>query len=358
VTTLSGPAAYIGQDIRDGFLLATELDSGKLGGVPVEVLVNDDAQKPGQAKQIVDRLIKNDAVKLFTGIVFSNIAGAVVPDVVDAGGLYVSANAAPSNLAGKDCHPNYFVIPWQNDSLHESAGQAATELGYKRAFILAPNYQGGKDAIEGFKRYFKGEIFGEIYTRLDQTDYAAEMAQIRAAKPDMVFQFHPGGLGIAFIRQYQQAGLLQSTPMVLSIAMDQTILKAVGESALGIYVTSHWNSDLPTEENKKFVDAWTKKYNRVPTWYASQGYETALAIGAALKGANGKVDDVAAFRRTLMAADLDLPRGKLKLNNNQHPIEDWYLTRIEKEPEGALVIKTQRKVFTAHKDNFAAQCKL
>lgn len=358
VTTLSGPAAYIGQDIRDGFLLAAELEGGKLGGVAVEVLVHDDAQKPGQAKQLVDRLIKNDGVKLFTGIVFSNIAGAVVPDVVDVGGLYVSANAAPSTLAGKACHPNYFVIPWQNDSLHESAGQAATELGYKRAFILAPNYQGGKDAIEGFKRFFKGEIAGELYTRLDQTDYAAEMAQIRAAKPDVVFQFHPGGLGITFIRQYQQAGLLESTPMVLSIAMDQTILKAVGEAALGVYVTSHWNGDLPTEANRKFMEAWTKKYNRVPTWYASQGYETALAIGATLSATGGKVDDPAAFRRAMLAADVDLPRGKLKLNNNQHPIEDWYLTRIEKGPEGAPIIKTQRKVFTAHADSFASQCKL
>lgn len=358
VTTLSGPAGYIGQDIRDGFTLAAELEGGKLGGVPVEVLVNDDGLKPGQAKQAVERLIKNDGVKLFTGIVFSNVAVAVVPDVIEASGIFVSANAAPSTLAGKDCSPNYFVIPWQNDSLHESAGQAATDLGYKRAFILAPNYQGGKDAMAGFKRYFTGTVVGEVYTRLDQTDYAAEMAQIRAANPDVVFQFHPGGLGITFLRQYQQAGLLQSTPMVLSIAMDQTVLKAVGDAAIGVYVTTHWNSDLANEANKKFMEAWTKKYGRVPTWYASQGYETALAIGAALKGTGGKVDDAKAFRQAMVSAGVDLPRGKLKLNNNNHPIQDWYLTRIEKGPDGAPAIKTQRKIFTARADSFASQCKL
>ena len=202
---------------------------------PFRLIVEDDGFKPGQGKQVADRFLKTENIKLFTGIVFSNIAGATVPDILDAGAIYVSPNAAPSNFAGKECHKNYYVVSWQNDSLHESAGQNATNLGYKRIFILAPNYQAGKDALAGFKRLFKGEIVGEVYTRLDQTDYAPEMAQIRAAKPDAVFQFHPGGLGIAFIRQYQQAGLLGTIPMVVaSPSIDVVILKAVGEAALGI----------------------------------------------------------------------------------------------------------------------------
>jgi branched-chain amino acid transport system substrate-binding protein len=358
VTTLSGPAAYIGQDIRDGFQLAIEVEGGKLGGFPVEVSVNDDLLKPGQAKQIMDRLLKNEGVKLFTGIVFSNVAAAVVPDVLDAGGLYVSANAAPSVFAGKNCHANYFVVPWQNDSLHESAGQAATEIGYKKAFVLAPNYQGGKDAIDGFKRYFKGEVVGELYTRLDQTDYAAEMAQVRAAKPDVVFQFHPGGNGIAFLRQYQQAGLLGSIPMVLSVAMDQVVLKAVGDAALGVYVTAHWNADLENEANKTFMNVWSKKYGRTPTWYASQGYDTALAIAATLKTTGGRIDDAGAFRKAMLKADFQSTRGKFKFNNNQHPVQDWYLIKIEKDDRGQPFMKTQRKVFTDHADAYAGQCNL
>src|SRR5262249_8947343 len=228
--------------------------------------VEDDGLKPGQGKQIAERLLKNDKVRLFTGIVFSNVALAVVPEVLDSGAIYVSPNAAPSNFAGKDCHENYFVVSWQNDSLHESAGQNATNLGYKRAFILAPNYQAGKDALEGFKRYFKGEIVGEVYTRLDQTDFAPEMAQIRAANPDFVFQFHPGGLGIAFLRQYQQAGLADRIPMVVaSPSMDQVTLDAVGGVALGVNVSSQWNSDFNNPANQKFVEAWRKTYNRPPT---------------------------------------------------------------------------------------------
>jgi len=358
ITTLSGPGGYLGQDIRDAFKLAIDMEGGKLGGVPVELMVEDDGLKPGQGKQIAEKMLKTDGIKIMTGIVFSNVAGATVPDIVDSGALYVSPNAAPSNFAGKECNENYFVIAWQNDSLHESAGQYATNLGYKKAFILAPNYQAGKDALTGFKRLFKGEVVGEVYTRLDQTDFAPEMAQIKAANPDVVFQFHPGGLGIAFMRQYQQAGLLGQVPMVLAApSADATTLKAVGDAALGVNVTSHWNSDFDNPANKKFMEAWTKAYNRVPTYYASQGYDTALAIASALKATGGKTD-VPALRTALAKADFQSVRGAFKFGKNQHPVQDWYALKVEKGADGAPVLKTVGKVLSNHSDVYAKDCKL
>lgn len=359
VTTLSGPGGYLGQDVRDAFNLAIELEGGKLGGAPVQLLVEDDALKPGQAKEIAERFMKTERVKLLTGIIFSNVAGAVVPDILDNGGVYVSPNAGPSNFAGKECHKNYFVVSWQNDTLHESAGQNATNLGYKKAVVLAPNYQAGKDAIAGFKRFFKGEVAGEIYTRLDQTDFAAEMAQIRAAKPDVVFQFHPGGLGIAFARQYAQAGLLSEVPMVVAApSLDSVILKAIGDAALGVNISSHWNSDLPNEANKKFVAEFQKKYGRMPTYYASQGYDTALAIAAALKATGGKVDDVNAFSAAMRKADFQSVRGSFKFGPNQHPVHDWYSLKVEKGGDGQLAIVTKGKVLQSHGDFYAKDCKI
>ncbi|SED92942.1 amino acid/amide ABC transporter substrate-binding protein, HAAT family [Rhizobiales bacterium GAS188] len=359
ITTLSGPGGYLGQDIRDGFQLAIDAEGGKLGGVPVQVIVEDDDLKPGQAKQIAERLIQNEKVKLFTGIVFSNVAGATVPDILDAGDIYVSPNAAPSGFAGKDCNKNYFVVSWQNDALHEAGGQLATELGYKRAFILAPNYQAGKDALAGFKRYFKGEIVGEIYTKLDQTDFAAEMAQIRAANPDMVFQFHPGGLGIAFMRQYQQAGLGAKIPMVVAEpSADQVILNAVGEASVGLAVAAHWNYDFDNPANTKFVAAWKAKYNRPLTYYAAQGYDTGLAYAAALKATGGKIDDMEAFRLALAKADFQSVRGAFKFGPNQHPIQDWYALRVEKGADGKPLLKTLRKIMSNQGDSYSAQCKL
>ena len=361
ITTLSGPAGYLGADIRDGFQLAIELEGGKLGGVPIQLVVEEDGLKPGQGKQIADRMLKTDGIKLFTGIVFSNVAGAVVPDVLDAGAIYVSPNAGPSNFAGKDCHKNYFVVSWQNDALHESAGQQATNLGYKRAFILAPNYQAGKDSLAGFKRFFKGEIVGEVYTRLDQTDFAPEMAQIRAAKPDVVFHFHPGGLGIAFTRQYQQAGLLGTMPMVVPFAsLDVNILKAIGEAGLGLNSSTFWNTDFDNPANKKFMAEWAKKYgaDRVPTWYSAEGYDTALAIGAALKAVKGDLKDTEKFRQAMLKADFTSIRGKFKFGPNQHPIQDWYATKVEKAADGKLIIKTGGKIFEDHGDAYAKDCKL
>lgn len=359
ITTLSGPAGYLGQDIRDGFKLAIDMEGGKLGGVPVELVVEDDGLKPGQGKQIAERFLSEEGVKLFTGIVFSNVAGATIPDIVDSGAFYVSPNAAPSNLAGKECNENYFVVSWQNDSLHESAGQNATNLGYKKAFVLAPNYQAGKDAIAGFKRFFKGEIVGEIYTRLDQTDFAAELAQVRAAKPEVVFQFHPGGLGITFLRQYAQAGLVDEIPMVVAEpSMDGVTLAAVGDAAIGLNVSSHWNSDFDNAANKTFMDAWNKTYNRPVTYYSSQGYDAALLFASALKATGGKIDDAEAFRAALRKADFASVRGKFAFGPNQHPVQDWFALKVEKGADGKPMLKTIGEVFKDHGDVYAAECKM
>ena len=359
ITTLSGPGGYLGQDIRDAFQLALDAEGGKLGGVPVQLLIEDDGLKPGQAKQIAERFMKTDGVKLFTGIVFSNVAVAVVPDIVDNGAIFVSANAGPSNFAGKDCHKNYFVMSWLTDTMQGSAGQNATSLGYKRAFVLAPNYAAGKDAIEGFKRFFKGEIIGEVYTRLDQTDFAPEMARIRAANPDVVFQFHPGGLGIAFLRQYQQAGLLGKVPMALAQpSIDHAALKTIGEAALGIDVSGHWNADFDNPVNKTFVESFTKKYGRTPTMYAAQGYDTAIAMASALKAVGGKIEDADGFRAAMLKADYQLTRGAFRFGKNQHPVQDWFAMKVERDGSGNPVIKTREKILSNYGDPYAADCKL
>jgi branched-chain amino acid transport system substrate-binding protein len=357
ITTLSGPGGYTGADVRDGMLLAARNDM--LGGVKVRFVAEDDGLKPAQAKQIANRYLKTDGIRLFTGIMFSNVLEAVAPDVLDEGGIYVSPNAAPSGFAGKNCHRNYYVCSWQNDSLHESAGQYATRLGHKRMYVLAPNYPAGKDAITGFRRFFKGEVVGETYTRLDQTDYAPEMAQIRAADPDAVFQFHPGGLGIAFIRQYQQAGLVGKIPMVLAApSLDSTTLAAVGEVALGMDVTSHWNADFDNPANREFVAAFQDRFKRLPTNYASQAYDTALAIGAALKATGGEIKDTERFRTAMLKADFASVRGRFRFGPNQHPVQDWFGLRAEKDAGGKLALATKGKVLSDHGDAYAALCRL
>ena len=355
ITTLSGGGSSLGIDIRDGFALAVKQGGGKLGGQTVELMIEDDARKPDKAKQIADKFIKRDKVDILTGIVWSNLALAVVPSAVKSGVFYISPNAGPSQLAGKLCNANYFNVAWQNDNLHEAMGEFVSSQGMKKAYILAPNYPAGKDALAGFKRFYKGELAGETFTKLGQKDYAAELAAIRDAKPDSVFFFLPGGMGIAFMKQYAQSGI--DTPVFgPAFSFDQGILKAVGDAALGVKNSSQWNKDLDNAANKAFVADFQAEYGRLPSLYASQGYDAARLIASALEKAGG-VGDADAFRAALKAAEFDSVRGAFKFGPNHHPIQDIYVREVVKEGD-VLTNKIVGVGLKDHADAYASQCSM
>ena len=359
ITTLSTKAGYLGEEIRDGFQLAIDQESGRLGGVPVELLVDDDGRKPEKAKQIAERFIKRDGVKIMTGIVFSNVAIAVVPKVVQQDVIYVSANAGPSLLAGKGCHKNYFNVAYQNDNLDEVVGKYVTEAGFKNVYLLAPNYPAGKDHLGGFKRYYQGAIAGEVYTKLGQSDYAAEIASLRAAKPDAVFFFLPGGMGINFLKQYAQAGLNQTTPVFgPAFSFDERLLQAVKDAAIGVKNGSQWCHDLDNPANRQFVDAFKKSYGRTPTLYASQGYDAARLLGSALKHVDGDVSNPDTLRDAIRKADFATVRGKFAFSANQHPVQDIYIREVIKDADGNYTNKTLKAVFSDHSNVYVEQCKM
>ena len=319
ITTLSGGGSGLGIDVRDGFLLAVK------GDKHFEVIVKDDQRKPDIAVQIADKMIQSDKVDVLTGIIWSNLAMAVVPAAVKQGKFYLSPNAGPSKLAGKGCHKNYFNVAWQNDNLHEAAGGYGNAAGYKNSFILAPNYPAGKDALTGYKRFFKGKIEKELYTKLGQKDYAAEIAQIRSSKADSIFFFLPGGMGISFMKQLSQSGI--NLPVIgPAFSFDQGILKAVGDAALGVKNTSQWSKDLDNKANKKFVQDFQKEYGRLPSLYASQGYDTGKLLISALNVADVKDQDK--FRSALKNANFESTRGSFKFDTNQHPIQDIYVREV------------------------------
>ena len=358
ITTLSGGGSGLGIAVRDGFNLAITQEGGKLGGYPVKLIVADDARKPDKAKQIANQFIKRDQVDIMTGIIWSNLAIAVVPKVVREGIFYISPNAGPSLLAGKGCHENYFNAAWQNDNLHEAMGQYVRDKNFKRVYILAPNYPAGKDALRGFKRFYKSKPIGEAYTKLGQKDYAAEIATLRSAKPDAVFFFLPGGMGISFIKQYNQAGLTKEIPLFgPAFSFDQTILSAVGKAALGVMNSSQWNKDINNPANKRFVDDFKKAYGRLPSLYASQGYDTARLIGSAIKAVGGNMSKKDAFREALRKADFESVRGSFRFGPNHHPIQDIYIRKVVEE-DGLLTNRIVTKAFTNHSDAYVSQCKM
>ena len=358
ITTLSGGGSSLGIDIRDGFQLAIDQEGGSLGGVPVELLVEDDARNPGKATQIAERFLKRDEVDLMTGIVWSNLAMAVVPKVTEEDVIYISPNAGPSALAGANCHANYFNVAWQNDNLHEAVGQYVKDEGFQKLYILAPNYPAGHDALTGFKRYYQGDLAGEVYTKLGQKDYAAEIAAIRAAEPDAVFFFLPGGMGISFLKQYQQAGLTGEIPVFgPAFSFDQGILGAVGDAALGVVNSSQWNKDLDNAANQAFVTDFQAAYGRLPSLYASQGYDAARLIASALQATGGSLEDREAFRAALKKAEFDSVRGGFKFGNNNHPVQDIYVRQVVQEG-GLLTNKTLGVALAGHSDAYAKDCAL
>jgi branched-chain amino acid transport system substrate-binding protein len=359
ISTLSGPAAGLGVDIRDGFQLAMKHLGGKLGGLPAEVIVADDQQKPDVAKQTTDRFLKKDKVDFMTGIVFSNILLTVAKPVFDSQTFYISANAGPSQLAGAECNPYFFNVSWQNDNVAEAMGKWATDQGYKNVIGVAPNYPAGKDALNGFKRYFKGSMSDEMYTKLGQLDYAAELAQLRAAKPDAVFFFLPGGMGINFIKQFVAAGLSKDMRLITSgFSTDEDTIPAVGEPLLGTFNSSHWAHDLDNAANKKFVADFEKEYRRMPSLYASQGYDAAMLMDSAVRQVKGKLDDKAGLRKALEAAKFASVRGKFKFNTNHYPVQDYYLRVVRKDEKGRITNKLMGTIFTDHADAYVGECRM
>jgi branched-chain amino acid transport system substrate-binding protein len=358
VSTLSGPSSALGIDIRDGFLLAVKLNGGRLGGLPAEVVIADDQFKPDVGKQLFERMIKRDKVDFMTGVVFSNILLAGLPEAVEGKTFYLSPNAAPSPIAGKECSPYFFAVSWPNDAYHEAAGQYATTKGFKNAYLIAPNYQAGKDSLAGFKRFYKGKVANEVYTKLGQLDYAAELAEIRAAKPDVLYIFLPGGMGINFIKQFVASGLGKTTTLLVpGFGSDQDVIRPVGEAMLGIYDTAHWGIDLPNAANKRFVAEFEKEYKRLPSVLASQGYDTAMLIDAAVRDVKGNFDNKEALRAAIKAARFESTRGEFNFNTNQFPIQNYYLRLIEKDAQGRLVNKVNGPpVFVNRGDAYVQDC--
>jgi branched-chain amino acid transport system substrate-binding protein len=356
ISTLSGPPAVIGQQLRNGFLLGIKAHDGKLGGREAEVLVADDELKPDVAVSKVKAFVERDKVDFVVGPVFSNMLQAILKPATDSGTFLISPNAGTSNFAGKECNANFFVTSYQNDQNHEVLGKYAQDAGIKKAFIMAPNYQAGKDALTGFKRYFKGEVLDEVYVPLNQLDYSAELSRIAAAKPDAIFVFLPGGMGVNFVKQFRQAGLADKIVFLSAFTVDEATLPAQQDAALGFFGGANWAPNLDNPQNKAFVAAYEKEYGAVPGSYAFQAYDAAQLIDSAVTAVKGNLADKDAVRAALTKADFKSLRGNFKFGHNHYPIQDFYLVKVAKRPDGKFQTEVAQKVFSNYEDAYAKDC--
>src|SRR5436853_1094340 len=358
IATLSGPPAVLGQQLRNGFNLAVKTLDGKLGGREVEVIVADDELKPDLAVTKVKALVERDKVEFVVGPIFSNVLAAIIKPATEGGAILISPNAGTSNFAGKECNPNFFVTSYQNDQVFAVSGKHAQDSGIKKVFLMAPNYQAGKDALAGFKAFFKGEIADEVYVPLNQLDFSAELTKVAAAKPDAIYVFLPGGMGVNFVKQFRQAGLAGTITFLSAFTVDESTLPAQQDAALGFFGGANWAPNLDNPQNKEFVAAYEKEYGAVPGSYAFQAYDAALLIDSALKATGGKTDNKDALRAALQKADFKSLRGGFKFNTNHYPIQDFYLVKVAKRGDGKYQTEIVQKVFENYSDPHVKDCQM
>jgi len=357
VAVQTGPQAALGSQLRDGFLMGLRHLGGKLGGLTAETVMIDDELKPDVAVTKVRTALERDRCDFIVGVVFSNILQAIIRPVTEANTFLISTNAGPSTYAGRGCNPYFFTTSYNNDQVHSVIGQACEDQGYKRVFVMVPNYQAGRDAVAGFKSRFKGEVVDEVYVPLTQLDFAAELAKIAAAKPDAIFTFMPGGLGVNLVRQYRQAGLA-NIPFLSTFTVDEAVLPAQQDAAVGFFSAASWAPNMDNAANRRFVTDFEAAFNYVPASYAAQAYDGAMLLDSAIRRAGGKLTDKDALRAGLRAADFASVRGNFKFGVNHYPVQDFWLLKVAKRADGKFQTETVRKVLEANVDPWAAECRM
>ena len=359
ITTLSGPPAIIGKHMKDSVDLALDHLGHKMGGSAVEVIYGDDQFKPEVGVQLAEEMLKKHQVDFMAGIIWSNVMMAVMPVVTGAGKIMVGSNAGASPLAGSQCNELYFSASWNNDQSPEALGKYLQDKGVGELYVMAPNYQAGKDMVAGLKRYYKGKIVDEVYTKFQQQDYQAEISQLRSKNPKAVFVFYPGGMGIQFVKQYVQAGLRDQIPLYSVFTVDETTLPALREAAVGQYEARFWSPDLDVPASKKYVADFEKKYGYTPSYYGAQSYDAIMLIDSAVRATKGNTKDTKALVAAMRKANYNSIRGPFKFNNNQHPIQDFYLLQaVKANNKDGVAMKIVQKAFEKHEDAYHQDCKM
>ena len=365
VTTLTTPAAVIGQDMVDAANLALEDIGGTMAGQPVEIIYEDDGFKPEIGKQKTDKLVKQDDVDFVTGFIWSHVLLASAKPVLDSGKFLISANAGPSQLAGKQCHKNFFSVSWQNDQTPMAMGEVLNQRGVNKLYVMAPNYAAGKDMVAGVERTFKGEIVGKDMTKWGadaQLDFSAELAKVKASGAEGLFVFYPGKAGSALIKQYEQAGLAGQVPLYTVFTIDSIALPKLQEAnmqgAVGSLMTQFWSPDLDNPQNKQFVGNFKKKYGRYPSFYAAQSYDAIYFIKSAVEAVDGDLSKTDEMRAAMEKADFPSVRGSFTFGNNHFPIQNFYLREVAPDADGAWTTKVVSTVLENHQDSHASECQM
>ena len=355
--TTSGPGAVLGAETKRGWDLAMEHVGGKIGGLDTKIIIGDDQVRPNVAITEVDKLINLHNVDIVSGVLWSHVLMAIHRPVLNSGRILLVTNAGASPLAGRNCHPLYITTSWQNDQFTDATAAAMNQAKVEETFVVVPNYRAGKDLLKRFPKKFKGRVVGSILFPLGQTDFQAELSQIRAQKPKNVMVFAPGGSAIAFFKQWQALKLSKQMNLYAINMVDAMSLPAIGKAAIGTWYVSPWNHVYDSPANKRFVSDFKKKHGRLPTQYAAQAYDAVVLLDAAIKARKGDISNRSALVKAMTHAKVSTTRN-LKYNVNHFPIQNFYKLRIVAGPSGHPEIKAAGIAVANMKDDFVDQCRM
>ncbi len=358
IATLSGTGGSLGQAMVDGFKLAVNRAGGKFAGRTVNLVIEDDQMRPDVAVQLVRKMLEQDKVDLFAAFTYSNVMLAIDKPIVDSKSIVIAANAGPSELAGPGCSPYVFYTGVQTEQLPDAIGRYLTMKKVSDLYFMGPNYQASRDFNAGLKRGYKGAFKSEIYTTLNQLDYAAELTQLRLAHPGAVFAFYPGSMGVNYIKQYAQAGLKQTTPLYTVGTVDGATLPAMGDAAVGSISAASWTPDLKYPASKTFTEAFEKAYNYIPSQWSAYAYDASLLIQAALVKVKGDTANKPRLIEALDTARFPSVRGDVQFSSNHFLVQNLYMVSFEKDAQGRYTSVSHEDIVPNAQNAYIDACKM
>ncbi len=340
-TDLTGIAAQPAKDMVNGLQMYLDEIGGQMAGRKVELIVEDSQARPDVAITKLRKLVEYDRVHIVAGVLFGHLGYALAPKVEEYKIPALFTVTAADDLTQRLKYRWVIRTGWTSSQPSHPFGEyAAKTLGYKKVAVIASDYAFGWEVVGGFQKTFEesgGQIVQKLWVPLGAMDLAPYISKIKR-DADAVFTMVAGASTLQFFKQYQDAGLKGRVPLIAGgPAVDESLLPAMGDEALGTVSPLIYSGALDTPANRRFAQEYRKRFGKVPSYFAETNYTSGRWINEAVKAINGNVEDREALLAALRKVEIaDAPRGPVKLDPQGNPIQNVYIRKIERNKDGEL----------------------
>lgn len=339
LTVKTGPLASGGIDMELGLKQWLAENNNMMGGKKVELTVADTGGVPANTKTKISELNERNKIHALMGPLAAFEALAV-DDYIKAQKIPTLSVAAAEDMTQRKPNP-WFVRATSTSSqcAHPMAEYCAKVKGFKRMVTIADDIAYGHEMIAGFQRVFEengGKIVQKLFSPLAVPDYGSFLAQLNP-KVDAIFIGFAGSNGFRFIRQFYEYGLKGKMTIIGGMtALDEAVLKNMGNEALGIETACWYSAELNNPINNKFAPAFRAAQKYDPGFYAAATYTNAAVLDAAIKASGGNPANKAALMAALKKTNIPTARGPVSFDSYGNIVGDVYIRKVERK-DGRLV---------------------